>query len=50
MMFQKELACKVRSSDHWAWSQGLWVGGCDLFGKEGLQSKIAKHGTISSWK
>ena len=40
----------MRSSDHWAWSQGLWVGGCDLFGKEGLQSKIAKHGTISSWK
>jgi len=36
----------VRSLDHWAWSQGLRAGGCDLFGREGLQSKIAKHGTI----
>ena len=28
------------------WSQWLWATGCDFFGKEGLQSKIAKHGTI----
>jgi len=39
----------MRSLDHWAWSQGLRVAGCVFFGKEGLQSKIAKQGTISSW-
>ena len=39
----------VRSSDHWAWSQGLRAVGCVFFGKEGLQSMIAKQGTISSW-
>jgi len=26
----------VRSSDHWAWSQGLRVAGCVFFGKEGI--------------
>jgi len=26
----------MRSSDHWAWSQGLWAAGCVFFGKEGI--------------
>ena len=39
----------VRISYHWAWSQGLRAVGCDFFGKEGLQSMIAKKGTTSSW-
>jgi len=39
----------VRSSDHWERSQGLIVAGCDFFSKRGIQSRIATHGTISSW-
>jgi len=39
------MACKVRSSDHLAWSQGLWAAGCVFFGERGIQSRIATHGT-----
>lgn len=36
----------VRSSDHWAWSQGFRAAGCVFFGKRGIQSRIATHGPI----
>jgi len=39
----------VRNSDHWAWSQGLRAAGCVFFGERGIQSRIATHGTTSSW-